>query len=66
MKEEEPYKFWKEYLEAEPLKKEEKLEPVVQRFLDICSIKTEEQREKIIKMLLQSYFDDLIEFMARE
>ena len=55
-------KFWKEYIEADMLERPDKLENITNRFMDLVDSKMEtDLKKQVVNMLLQSYFDDLIE-----
>lgn len=57
-----PYEFWKKYDEADHLKREELLQPIIKKFLPMVDIKDEKMREHILNLSLRSYFDDLIDY----
>ncbi len=56
------YEFWKKYEEADMLKRDELLKPIIKNFPPITKIKDEKMRQHILKTYLRSYFDDLIDY----
>ncbi len=60
-----PADFWKEYYEADFIKREKLLERIAKAFDNFFSekIKDKKLRKRTMIMLLRSYFDDLIEYM---
>ena len=57
-----PYAFWKKYEEADFLKRDDLLEPIINLFSPLSKIKNEKMRRHVLKMHLRGYFDDLIEY----
>ncbi len=55
--------FWKEYIEMDLLNRDKKLKMIVDRFEEIYELKDKKLRKKVIKLMLLSYFDDLIDTM---
>lgn len=56
------HKFWRKYEEADFLDRDKLLEPILKNFLPMAKIKDEKMLKHILKLQLQSYFDDLIEY----
>ena len=56
-------KFWKEYIEMDLLDRDKKLKMIVDRFEEIYEIKDKKLRKQTLKIMLLSYFDDLIDTM---
>jgi len=57
-------KFWKKYIEADILEKEELLTPVLKRIREVCEMDIEEpHKTTAINNMMMSYFDDLISVM---
>jgi len=52
--------FWKDYIKADIIKRDEMLKNLVNVFESSLEIEDEEMRKQMIKSLLRSYFDDLI------
>lgn len=57
-----PYSFWKEYEEADSLKRDKLIKPILKNFLPIADIGDEKLRRHTLTMLLRSYFDDCIDY----
>ncbi len=57
-----PEQFWREYEEADLLEREEKLKPLVEKISRILEIEDKKLRSHVLKMLLLSYFDDILEY----
>lgn len=56
------FEFWKKYEEADYLKRDELLKPIIKNFPPITRVKDETMRQHLLKMYLRSYFDDLIDY----
>ena len=63
MKEDLSYKFWREYIDADILKRDEKLKNIVNKIDELFKIDDAEMRKHCLLISLKSYFDDLIEYM---
>ena len=61
-----PHKFWKEYEEADIIERDKKLDVIVDKVDKIFVIKDKKLRKHTLKMVLQGYFDDLLEFRGLE
>jgi len=67
-----PQRFWKGYIEADYMKKEKILKPIIKNLDQTSDLLAElkqkgrrydKNRQRIMLMFLQSYFDDLIDTM---
>ena len=57
------YRFWRKYDEADSLKRQNLLAPIIKNFEGICAIKEKKLRTHVLHSFLQSYFDNLLEYM---
>lgn len=58
-------KFWNKYREADGLKKQEIMKPIVKNILSGLELTDKKVREHAMTILLTSYFDDLINVMEQ-
>ena len=56
------HKFWKEYEQADILEREEKLKPIIKSFEHVSGLKDKEKSQDLLKIMLLTYFDDLLEY----
>lgn len=63
-KENTPHKFWREYESLDMLKRGEKIKPIVGMIDKIHNLKNKKIRQDTLEMVLQGYFDDIIDYMA--
>jgi len=61
-----PEKFWKEFAEANLLKREEMIKIVIDNLDNFNDIEDEKSRKSGMTVLLLSYFDDLLQHMWAE
>jgi len=57
-----PHKFWSNYEKADMLEKDKLLNPIIKNFLSMSEIKDQKVLSHVLKVSLQGYFDDLIEY----
>jgi len=62
MKEEIPYKFWREYESMDLLDRREKIKHIVNNIDELFSMKNDKWRKHALSIGLLSYFDDLLEY----
>lgn len=56
------YEFWKNYEEADFLKRRDLLKPILKNFQRIVNLEDKKVKNYTLSTMLQSYFDDLIEY----
>ena len=57
--------YWKKYIEADILEREKLLKPIITRVIDITLLQGD-IKEHVLKTLLSSYFNDLIDTLEAE
>ena len=57
-----PHLFWSNYVKADMLEKDKLLNPIIKNFLSMSEIKDQKVLSHVLKVSLQGYFDDLIEY----
>jgi len=55
-------KFWKNYKKADLFEREKLLKPIIKNFDSMFKIKDEKMRKQVLLRMLQSYFDDLLDY----
>ena len=57
--------YWKKYIKADLLEREKLLKPIITRVIDITLLQGD-IKEHVLKTLLSSYFNDLIDTLEAE
>ncbi len=58
-----PHKFWREYESMDMIDKCKKIKHIVNMIDRLHNLKDEKLRKHSLSTILQSYFDDLIDYM---
>jgi len=57
------YLFWEKYDKADLLEREKLLAPILKNMMTIYDLKDRKLRKHVLRTALQSYFDDMLEYM---
>lgn len=60
------YEFWKKYEEADFLKRRDLLKPIIKNFHGIVDLEDKKVMDHTLSTMLQSYFDDLLEYCQQK
>lgn len=63
-KEDIPERFWREYESMDMLDRRDKIKHIVNMVDNLFNLKDEKLRKYSLASFLQSYFDDLIDYMS--